>query len=51
MRFDQYDWTSYGTDGFLVRRTAKGKLYPECADSVFLILMGDWCGKDADNHM
>ena len=24
---------------------AKGELYPDHADSVSLILMGDWCGK------
>jgi hypothetical protein len=45
MRLDTYDWTSHGTDGYLVRRTAKGELHLEHVDSVSLILMGDWCGK------
>jgi hypothetical protein len=39
------NWTSHGTDGFLVRRMAKGELYPDHADSASLILMGDWCSE------
>jgi hypothetical protein len=49
MRSDKRNWTSHGTDGYLVRQAAKGELRLEHADTAFLILMGDWCGKAGNN--